>query len=208
MPQQTKHLADLFRAVCLFVCGIWPKLMNGFPWIELGGLSNNKAVCQQVLCLAAGLRENLRTFYTDCHLQMMQEKILKIKGWRIIFQNLTNPSFLNFYFLLLVLLIAVTTNRSSKSRFALWMLLADLLTAVEEAITGGGPGSVVRDRLSQGETSDKPSDVALTLSSLSRLCVFPKVFWIEKQNYVNMLMAVGGGCLPLASSCLITAELH
>lgn len=55
------------------------------------------------------------------------------------------------------------------------MLSAELLTAVEEAITGGDPGSVVRDRLSQGETSDKPSDVALTLATLSRrLCVSPK----------------------------------
>lgn len=63
MLPQTVCREDLFRTVCLFVCGIWPKLMNGFPRIELEGLGNNKALCQQVICSAAGMQRELEKLF-------------------------------------------------------------------------------------------------------------------------------------------------
>lgn len=37
--------------------------MNGFPRIELEGLGNNKAVCQQVICSAAGMQRELEKLF-------------------------------------------------------------------------------------------------------------------------------------------------
>lgn len=37
--------------------------MNGFPRIELEGMGNNKAVCQQVICSAAGMQRELEKLF-------------------------------------------------------------------------------------------------------------------------------------------------
>lgn len=37
--------------------------MNGFPRIELEGLGNNKALCQQVICSAAGMQRELEKLF-------------------------------------------------------------------------------------------------------------------------------------------------
>lgn len=70
---------DLFRTVCLFVCGIWPKLMNGFPRIELEGLAITKRFANKLFARQPACKENLRNFFTGCHFQTMQEEIWSIK---------------------------------------------------------------------------------------------------------------------------------
>lgn len=146
-------------------------------------------------------KENLRNFFMG--FQTLQNKIIVNYKKNGTDQNSDQHT---FFFFWPVLLGVLTTNRSNSSSPALWLLSAVLLTAVEEAITGGSPGPVVRDTPSQEATREKPSDAALTFST--PLCLPGEAFITEKQNDVNMFNGVGGGCLPPPSSCLITAELR
>lgn len=68
--------------------------MNGFPRIELEGLGNNKAVCQQVICSAAGMQRELEklfhrlSFPDNAGGNMVNKKEKKIgKGIRIQIQT-------------------------------------------------------------------------------------------------------------------------
>lgn len=125
-----------------------------------------KWVCQQVVC--SGGRFTKKTWETFSWVVIFRARggkiwsmIRKGNGWRIKIQIALDFIYLVFWwFCSLQWPQIAPTNQAVCSecyRLCCWQQW-------KEAITGGSPGSVARDRPSQGETSDKPSDAALTAS--------------------------------------------